>query len=66
LHQVRVRSLVIVGEFDLVNPVPIAQELVDELPDPVFRVMPNVGHMPHIEDNPRFRQEVEAFLADSA
>lgn len=66
LGRIPVRSLVIVGEFDLVNPVAIARELADELPQSVFRVMPDVGHMPHIEDSPRFRREVATFLDESS
>jgi pimeloyl-ACP methyl ester carboxylesterase len=62
--QIRVPSMVLVGEFDLVNPPRLAAELAELLPDAQFMVMPGVGHMPHIEDKVRFRQELERFLKD--
>lgn len=63
VSQIRVPCLVLVGELDLVNPPRIAGELADGLPDAKMVVMPDVAHMPHIEDKPRFRHEVETFLA---
>lgn len=60
---VRVPCLVLVGEQDLVNPPHAAAELVQRLPDARMVVLPSVGHMPHIEDKYRFRQELEQFLA---
>jgi pimeloyl-ACP methyl ester carboxylesterase len=64
ISRIRAPSLVLVGEFDLVNPPRVAAELADLLPDCRFVVLPGVGHMPHIENKVRFRQEVERFLKD--
>lgn len=60
--RIEVPCLVLVGEFDLVNPPRVAEELASLLPNVRMTVIPGVGHMPHIEDKQRFRHEVETFL----
>jgi 3-oxoadipate enol-lactonase len=62
LGSIRVPCLVLVGELDLVNPPPIAQELAEGLADSRLVVMPGVGHLPHIEDGPGFRKVIGDFL----
>ena len=62
VSQIRVPCLVLVGEFDLVNPPRVAAELADRLRALRMVVLPGVGHMPHIEDKLQFRHEVERFL----
>ena len=49
----------------MVNPPRVAAELADRLPNAELVVMPGVGHMPHVEDQSRFRQEIERFLDQS-
>jgi 3-oxoadipate enol-lactonase len=60
--QIGVPCLVLVGELDIVNPPRVSAELAGRLPHAEMVMLPNVGHMPHVEDQSRFRQETERFL----
>ncbi len=65
LAQISVPCLVLVGELDLVNPPRVAADLAQRLPDAQSVVLSGVGHMPHVEEPTRFRQEIERFLLGS-
>jgi pimeloyl-ACP methyl ester carboxylesterase len=62
LGQIQAPCLVLVGELDAVNPPRMALELAALLPRARATVVTGVGHMPHIEDQSRFRLEVGRFL----
>ncbi len=62
LGSVRVPTLIVVGELDIVNPPRVARELAESISEARLLVMPGVGHLPHIEAGPDFRDAISAFL----
>jgi len=61
LRQADVRALVIVGELDRVTPIAEAMSLRSLLKGELV-VVPNVGHLPNIEDPLAFNAALSAFL----
>ncbi|HET6951279.1 MAG TPA: alpha/beta hydrolase [Acidimicrobiales bacterium] len=62
LRQSDVRALVIVGELDRVTPIAEAMSLRSLLKGELV-VVPNVGHLPNLEDPLAFNEALTSFLA---
>jgi pimeloyl-ACP methyl ester carboxylesterase len=63
LGQIAARCLVVVGQLDLVNSPVVAAEIARRIDGARLLVLPEVGHLPHLEEPVRFRQVIEQFLA---
>jgi len=62
LGSIRVPTLVLVGELDLVNPPRVAARVADAIAGAKLVVLPGVGHLPHIEAGLEFREAISSFL----
>ena len=62
LGEIRVPTLVLSGELDLVNPPRVARELAEAIAGAKLVLLPGVGHLPHVEAGPTFREEIARFL----
>ena len=65
LRQADVRALVIVGELDRVTPIAEAMSLRSLLKGELV-VVPNVGHLPNVEDPLAFNEALLSFLGVEA
>jgi 3-oxoadipate enol-lactonase len=61
---IRVPTLVLVGDQDLVTPVDLSSELVDLIPDARMQVIEEAGHLSNLERPDDFNRVVEAFLSE--
>ncbi len=61
---VRVPSLVVVGEHDRVTPISAAHELVGLLPEARMTIVPDAGHQLMLEQHERFNELLASFAAE--
>jgi len=62
---INVRTLVIVGDQDLVTPPDLSNELVDIIPDARLQVIRGAGHLSNLEKPQAFNAAVEQFIVES-
>lgn len=65
LPQIRVPTLVVVGEDDAIAPVAEMRGIAAAIPGADFVVVPDAGHMAPLENPPAFNAALEKFLARS-
>ena len=59
---IRVPTLVLVGDKDLVTPVDLSNELVDLIPDARMQVIRGAGHLGNLEKPAEFNAAVDEFI----
>ena len=61
---IRVPTLVLVGDQDLVTPVDLSNELLDLIPDARMQVIAGAGHLGNLEKPDTFNALIDAFIAE--
>jgi pimeloyl-ACP methyl ester carboxylesterase len=62
LHRLRLPTLVVWGAEDVIFPVAHAEAFVSAIPGAQCVIIPNAGHLPHIEQPAAFSTAVNAFI----
>jgi 3-oxoadipate enol-lactonase len=62
LSAITAPTLVMVGEFDTLTPLPLAQELANTIPNASLQVVANAGHLSNIENPESFNRYLLDFL----
>jgi proline iminopeptidase len=63
LGEIKVPTLIVVGEQDWVRPIEHSLILRDGIPNSRMEIFPGCGHGPHTENTPKFAALVREFLA---
>ena len=66
LHRVKVPTLIIWGQEDRINPVDYAPEFRKLIPNSRVSIIPQCGHLPHVEVMPEFIKQMTAFSQEIA
>jgi 3-oxoadipate enol-lactonase len=61
--EIRVPTLVLVGDQDFVTPVDLSNELVDLIPDARMQLIANAGHLTNFEKPAEFNAILDGFIA---
>jgi 3-oxoadipate enol-lactonase len=64
VEEIRVPTLILVGDQDLVTPVDLSNELVDLIPDARMQVIGGAGHLTNLEKPNEFNRLTEEFIAE--
>ncbi len=62
LHRIDVPTLVVWGEYDRIFPVAMLDEFMRLIPGATSAVIPNCGHLPHIECTAAFTEHLDRFI----
>lgn len=63
LRQLRLPTLVIVGEQDMGTPVAMAREIADAIPGAELKILPSAAHLSNVEQAALFNETLMEFLA---
>jgi 3-oxoadipate enol-lactonase len=61
-QEIKVPTLVLVGDHDLITPVDLSSELVDLIPDARMQVIAGAGHLSNLEKPDAFNAIVDQFI----
>ena len=65
LKNILAKTLVIIGESDILMPEKIAHDMVSHIPNAQLKIIQNAAHMPHVEQSKIFSEHVlEFFLSN--
>ena len=62
LRNLKVPTLVIVGEEDLASPPTEVQSMAEHIPGAKFTIIPKAGHVSNLEQPELFNQSIQEFL----
>ena len=62
LQKIKIQTLVIQGEKDLLLPVHMASEVAKNIPGSEFKIIPGAGHTLNLEAIPQMSKEIKAFI----
>jgi pimeloyl-ACP methyl ester carboxylesterase len=65
LGKADVPALVVVGEHDPLTPPAVARQLAEVLPRSTFVQIPDVAHLPPVEQPERFREQLDLWLTNA-
>jgi pimeloyl-ACP methyl ester carboxylesterase len=63
LHRIDIPTLVVWGEHDRIFPVAMLDEFLRLIPGSHGAIIPNCGHLPHVECTAAFVEQLNAFIA---
>jgi pimeloyl-ACP methyl ester carboxylesterase len=63
-EEIRVPTLVLVGDHDLVTPPELSDELVALIPNARMQVIEGAGHIGNLEKADEFNRTIDEFLRD--